>query len=58
MTDVARTEETKVVGWMVGTPGDNPAMYNLAQEKEAFSAALRWNSPITALVLHPEAPKP
>ena len=57
MADVTQTEDERIVGWMVGTPNDNPAMYNLAQEKEAFKAAGRWNSPITALMFHPEAPK-
>lgn len=47
-----------IVGWMVGTPNDNPAMYNLAQRQEAFKAAGRWDHPITALMIHPEAPKP
>lgn len=51
------TEDDLIVGWMVGTPKSNPAMYNLAQKQEAFKAAERWDRPITALVVHPEAPK-
>lgn len=46
-----------IVGWMVGIPTENPAMYNLAQRAEAFKAAERWNRPIVALVIHPEAPQ-
>jgi hypothetical protein len=47
----------KTVGWMVGNSDENPAMYNLSQEKEAFSASRRWDRPISALVVHPEAPE-
>lgn len=57
MTDVVRTEDSSIVGWMVGTPNNNPAMYNLTQQKEALKAAERWNRPITALTPHAEAPK-
>ena len=47
----------KIVGWMVGDADNRPAMYNLSQKEQAFDAARRWNSPIVALVVHPEAPQ-
>lgn len=50
--------ETKasIVGWMVGEPTSNPAMYNLAQYQEASDAARRWNRPITALIICADSP--
>jgi hypothetical protein len=46
----------QIVGWMVGMRDNNPAMYNLAQQKEAYEAARRWNRPIAALIVHSGVP--
>ena len=47
-----------IIGWIVFSKNvDTAALYSLAETEEAYAAAKRWNSSISALQLHKDAPE-
>ena len=57
VNELSHPSDKAIVGWMVGDDPRQAAMYNAGEEAKAYDAARRWNRCITALVLHPDAPK-